>query len=89
MNFDKLERKLMLLSLVDNYDISLEDDRYHIICKNYNDEYLPIEVVIDLIGKSIEYNLLNTCDTQFDKLGIDTVQLEDLQGFINILMGDI
>ena len=89
MNFDKLERKLMIITLVDNYDINLEDDCYHITCKNYNDEYLPIEAVIDVIGKSIEYNLLNTCDTPFDKLGIDMAQIEDLQNFINILMGDI
>ena len=88
MNFNKIANKLELMSYLKDFDIDSSPDGnfYYITCKNYNDDYLQIEVMIDIIGKNIEYSLLDTANVADHKLLIDTAQIEDLKRFINILL---
>lgn len=91
MNFDKLGNKLSLMSYLRDFDIDSSPDNtiYYISCKNYNDDYLQIEVAVDTLGKSIEYYLLDTCNVADHRLPIDMVQIDELKNFINILLEDI
>lgn len=80
----RIDKAIKLMKSLDNIHIELvEDNRYFVRVKEYDDDYKPVICIID--GDDIEYHLDNLYNNSSNVEKIDFDQLNVLQEFVKML----
>lgn len=82
----KIDKAIKLMKSLDNISIEIVDDnRYFVRVKEYNDDYKPVICIID--GEDVEYHLDNLYNNSSNVEEIDFDQLNVLLNFVKTLHG--
>ena len=84
---DKLENKLKLLTLLDEYTFIDRENGVEVIPILYDDKYKPLSAIIYYDGE-VRYYINDNANDANNSVEINMKTLSDLQNLVNLLLKD-
>ena len=84
---DKLENKLKLLTLLDDYTFIDRENGVEVIPNLYDDEYKPLSAIIYYDGE-VRYYINDNANDANNSVEINMKTLTDLRNLVNLLLKD-